>query len=111
MKKGTSITLLEGTFLQAGQEFPVNVVNNKKLSDVNFYTNDKTVIKLIKKKTVELAEDSVVLRQQKSTHLTVATVTLCVQTLVLAFYYLMIIGWDFLVRVFQALIRKWGQKK
>ena len=48
MKKGTSITLLEGTFLQAGQEFPVNVVNNKKLSDVNFYTNDKTVLKLIK---------------------------------------------------------------
>lgn len=111
IKKGTSITLLEGTFLLTGQEFPVNVVNNKELSDVNFYTNDKTEIKLIKKKTVELAEDSVVLRRQKSSYLTVATVTLCVQTLVLAFYYLMIIGWAFLVRVFQALIRKWGQKK
>lgn len=88
IKKGTSITLLEGTFLLAGQEFPVNVVNNKELSDVNFYTNDKSVIKLIKKETVELAEDSVVLRQPQSTHFIVATVTLCVQALVLAFYYL-----------------------
>lgn len=87
MKKGTSITLLEDTFLQAGQELSIKLVNNEEVSDVNFYTNDKSVVKLIKKRTVELAEDSVVLLQQKDSYLAVTLVSLYTQILMLIVYY------------------------
>lgn len=87
MEKGTSITLLEGTFLQAGQELSIKLVNNKEVSDVNFYTNDKSAITLIRKKTVELSEDSVVLLQQRDSYLVVALVSLYTQILMLIVYY------------------------
>ena len=87
MEKGTSITLLEGTFLQAGQELSIKLVNNKEVSDVNFYTNDKSTMTLIRKKTVELSEDSVVLLQQRDSYLVVALVSLYTQILMLIVYY------------------------
>lgn len=89
MEKGTSITLLEDTFLQAGQKLSIKLVDNdnKEVSDVNFYTNGKSVIKLKRKKTVELSEDSVVLVQQQNSYLVVALVSLYTQILMLIVYY------------------------
>lgn len=87
MKKDTSITLLEDTFLQARQELPINLGNDEKVSDVNVYTNDKSAIKLLKKKNVELAEDSVVLLQQQNSYIVVTFVSLYAQILMLIGYY------------------------
>ncbi|MFS9072533.1 hypothetical protein QM909_05850 [Streptococcus gordonii] len=87
MRKGTSITLLEDTFLQAGEELSINLVNNKEVSDVDFYTNDKSAIKLKREKTVELSEDSVVLLQQQNSYLAIALVSLYTQILMLIIYY------------------------
>ena len=87
MEKGTSITLLKDTFLQAGQEISIKLVNDKEVSDVNFYTNDKSAIKLIRKTTVKLSEDSVVLLQQQDSYIVVALVSLYTQILMLIVYY------------------------
>ena len=62
-------------------------MNNKEVSDVNFYTNDKSAIKLIRKKTVELSEDSVVLLHQQDSYLVVALVSLYTQIIMLIVYY------------------------
>lgn len=62
-------------------------MNDKEVSDVNFYTNDKSAIKLIRKTTVKLSEDSVVLLQQQDSYIVVALVSLYTQILMLIVYY------------------------
>lgn len=87
IKKGTTIKLLQGTYIYYNNETSLKLISNDKLSKSDFYTNSNSVAKLNSEQEVELSEDSTVLLKQKNSYITISLFALYVQILSLIVYY------------------------
>lgn len=87
IKKGTTIKLLEETYIYYNNETSLNLISNDKLSKSDFYTNDNSVAKLKSEQEVELSEDSTVLLKQQNSYIAISIVALYVQISSLLIYY------------------------
>ena len=87
IKKGTTIKLLQGTYIYYNNEISLKLISKDKLSKSDFYTNDNSVAKLNSEQEVELSEDSTVLLKQQNSYITISIVALYVQILSLIIYY------------------------
>lgn len=87
IKKGTTIKLLEETYIYYNNETSLKLISNDKLSKSDFYTNDNSVAKLKSEQEVELSEDSTVLLKQQNSYIAISIVALYVQIFSLLIYY------------------------
>lgn len=87
IKKGTTIKLLQGTYIYYNNETSLKLVSKDKLSKSDFYTNDNSVAKLNSEQEAELSEDSTVLLKQQNFYITISIFALYGQILSLIIYY------------------------